>query len=217
MIIHDFTDRNSLLNQFVAELRDSNIQRDRMRFRKNLVRIGEILAYELSKTLMYEKVKIKTPLGVSTTSLLNSKPVICSILRAALPLHNGILNYFDAADSAFISAFRKHSQKDSSFEIVVEYMAIPDINDKILIISDPMLATGQSLLNVYDALKEQGSPKEIHVVSVIGAREGIENIRKNLPENTKMWIAEVDETLDERKYIIPGLGDAGDLAFGGKL
>ncbi len=217
MIIHHLEKNNSILNKFISEIRDKNIQKDPLRFRRNIERIGEVLSYELSKNLNYSETKITTPLGSKSINLHNKKIVICSILRAGLPLHQGLLNYFDDADNAFISAYRHHPNNDAEFEIVVEYFAAPSFDDKILILADPMLATGQSLVEGYEAIKKQLNIEEIHIVSVIGAREGIEYVKNNFPENTHLWIAAIDEELNEKGYIIPGLGDAGDLAFGGKL
>ncbi len=214
MIVHDFSKENSVLNHFVAELRDIAIQKDSMRFRRNLERIGEVLAYELSKTLQYKKVEVQTPLAKKETQLLQNQPVICTILRAGLPLHLGMLNYFDQSETTFVSAFRKEGKE---FEIVVEYLATPDLNGKTLIIADPMLATGESMISVYNVLKKQGVPKEIHVVAAIGSKEGVTYISKYFPENTQLWIAAIDPILNDKKYIVPGLGDAGDLAFGKKL
>lgn len=216
MEIHHLLDQNTIANKFIAELRDKNIQKDRMRFRKNIERLGEILAYELSKHLSYTKTAIETPLGTAQTSVPNEDLVICSILRAGLPLHNGILNYFDTADNTFISAYRHHiSEKE--FEIKVEYLASPSLEGKTLILADPMLATGGSFLNVFRALKPMGTPKDIHLVSVIGARPGIEFLDRHLPEDAKLWIAVIDKELNDHGYIIPGLGDAGDLCFGTKV
>lgn len=217
MIVHDFSKENSILNHFVAELRDIKIQKDSMRFRKNLERIGEVLAYELSKTLHYHKQEIETPLAIKESLLLQEQPVICTILRAGLPLHLGMLNYFDQSETTFVSAFRTHPEEGKEFEIVVEYLATPDLNGKTLIIADPMLATGESMISVYDVLKKQGIPNEIHIVAVIGSEEGVEFIAKHFPKNTHLWIAAIDPILNDKKYIVPGLGDAGDLAFGKKL
>ncbi len=214
MIVHDFSKENSVLNHFVAELRDISIQKDSMRFRKNLERIGEVLAYELSKTLQYKKVEVQTPLAKKEVQLLRNQPVICTVLRAGLPLHLGMLNYFDQSETTFVSAFRKEGKE---FEIVVEYLATPDLNAKTLIIADPMLATGESMISVYNVLKKQGVPKEIHVVAAIGSKEGVAYISKYFPKNTQLWIAAIDPILNDKKYIVPGLGDAGDLAFGKKL
>ena len=217
MIIHHLEKNNSILNKFISEIRDKNIQKDSLRFRRNIERIGEVLAYELSKNLNYSETKTTTPLGNKSINLPNKKIVICSILRAGLPLHQGLLNYFDDADNAFISAYRHHPNNDAEFEIVVEYFAAPSFDDKILILADPMLATGQSLVEVYEAIKKQRNIEEIHIVAVIGATEGIEFIKNNFPENTHLWIAAIDDKLNDKGYIIPGLGDTGDLAFGEKL
>ncbi|RXP61376.1 uracil phosphoribosyltransferase [Lutibacter sp. HS1-25] len=208
--------QNSLLNKFIAEIRDENVQKDSMRFRRNIERIGEILAYELSKSLSYKSETITTPLGTKIVQSLQNEVVLCSILRAGLPLHNGLLNYFDNAENAFISAYRKHTS-ETDFEIVVEYSASPNLENKTLILVDPMLATGQSLVSVFEGLKKHGTPKEIHLVCVIGATDGIKYIEEHLPENTKLWIATVDQKLNSKGYIVPGLGDAGDLSYGQKL
>ena len=217
MKIHHLVQNNSVLNTFLSEIRDKKIQKDSMRFRRNIERIGEILAYELSKSLSFSKNSVETPLGKKESFLIADSLVVCSILRAGLPLHQGILNYFDTAENAFISAFRHHPSNDERFEIVVEYLASPILDGKTLLLADPMLATGQSLVAVFEALKKLGTPKEIHLISVIGAREGINFIEKHFPENTHLWIATIDATLNEKGYIVPGLGDAGDLAFGTKL
>ncbi len=216
MLIHNFTETSSILNNFVAELRDIQIQKDALRFRRNLERIGEILSYELSKQLNYTSKKINTPLGQKDMRVPQKNLVLCSILRAGLPLHQGILNYFDDIENAFISAYRKH-QTDIDFDIIVEYLASPSLNDKTLILADPMLATGNSLVAVYNVLKKLGNIKEIHIVAVIAATEGIRYIQDFFPDNTHLWVAAVDYQLNEKGYIIPGLGDAGDLAFGSKL
>lgn len=217
MKIINFDNNNSILNHFIAQLRDKTVQLDSMRFRNNIERIGEILAYELSKSLTYESKEVITPLGIKKSFLFKDDIVICSILRAGIPLHNGLLNYFDNASSSYISAYRKHKENSNDFEIIVEYLASPDLTNKTLIIADPMLATGSSLLTVYNSILKNGKPKNIHIVSVIGSTEGIHFLNKNLPKNTTLWIAAVDEKLNEKGYIIPGLGDAGDLAFGKKL
>ena len=217
MIVHSLEKENSILNTFIAELRDENIQKDAMRFRRNVERIGEITAYELSKVLDYKSNIITTPLGKKETKLIHEDIVLCSILRAGLPLHQGLLNYFDAAESAYISAYRKHFENSNDFEIVVEYFASPSLKNKTLILADPMLASGNSLVAVYEALLKGGVPDKIHIVAVVAAKEGIEFIKNHFPENTELWIATIDDTLNEKGYIIPGLGDAGDLAFGEKL
>lgn len=216
MTIHHISENNSILNQFLAELRDSSLQTDRMRFRKNIERVGEILGYELSKTLTYRQKLVQTPLGEANLQIPEEEVVLCSILRAGIPLHNGLLNYFDNAENSFISAYRHHLN-EKEFEIKVEYLTSPSLEGKTLILADPMLATGRSFLNVFQALKPMGEPKMIHLVSVIGAKPGIDFLQKELPENVHLWIATIDELLNEKGYIIPGLGDAGDLAFGPKL
>lgn len=217
MIIHNFTESNSLLNQFVSELRDVNIQRDSMRFRRNIERIGEILSYELSKTLDYRVSTVQTPFGNKPMALAINNLVLCSVLRAGLPLHQGLLNYFDGAENAFISAYRHHPNGKDEFEVIVKYFAAPALGGKTLILTDPMLATGKTLENVLKSLKTHGEPKSIHIISVIGSREGIEYVSNVFPENTQLWIAAIDDELTAKGYIIPGLGDAGDLAFGVKL
>lgn len=216
MQVHHLLEKNSVANRFVAELRDINIQKDRMRFRKNIERLGEILAYELSKSLSYDIKTIPTPLGEAKIPLPEEEIVICSILRAGLPLHNGILNYFDTANNTFISAYR-HQISEKEFEIKVEYLASPSLEDKILILADPMLATGGSMVNVYNALKPMGTPMKTHLVSIIGAKAGIDFVATQLPGDCELWIAAIDKDLDEHGYIVPGLGDAGDLSFGSKL
>ncbi|MFY9241604.1 MAG: uracil phosphoribosyltransferase [Polaribacter sp.] len=217
MTIHHICENNSILNTFILEIRDKNIQKDSLRFRRNIERIGEILGYELSKNLSYSDTFVETPLGKKEMTLSNNNIVLCSILRAGLPLHQGLLNYFDKAENAFISAYRHHPNNNKDFEIVVEYFASPEIENKTLLLADPMLATGQSLVAVYEAIKSHGNPKEIHIIAVIGAKEGVAFIEKNFPENTHLWIATIDNVLNDKGYIVPGLGDAGDLAFGEKL
>ncbi|KOY51526.1 uracil phosphoribosyltransferase [Polaribacter dokdonensis] len=217
MKLHYIGENNSVLNSFIAEIRDKNTQKDSLRFRRNIERIGEVLGYELSKQLSYSSVYIETPLGKKKMQLSYNDLVLCSILRAGLPLHQGLLNYFDKAENAFISAYRSHKKNDEKFEIVVEYFASPEIENKTLLLADPMLATGKSLVAVYEAIKKKSTPKEIHIVAVIGSKEGVDFIAENLPENTHLWIAAIDSNLNSKGYIIPGLGDAGDLAFGSKL
>ena len=217
MHIHHIGKNNSILNTFIAELRDTTVQKDSLRFRRNIERIGEVLGYELSKDLTYINKDISTPLGIKPTNIIENEVVLCSILRAGLPLHNGLLNYFDKAENAFISAYRHHPNNDAEFEIVVEYFASPEIENKTLLLADPMLATGQSLVAVYEAIKKYGTAKEIHLVSVIGSQEGVDFIKNHFPENTHLWIADIDADLNEKGYIVPGLGDAGDLAFGTKM
>jgi len=216
MIINVLDQKNSILNKFIAEIRDAETQKDSMRFRRNIERIGEILAYELSQSLEFENSVVSTPLGTKIVKVPKNNIVLCSILRAGLPLHNGLLNYFDEAENGFISAYRKHIN-ETEFEIVVEYFASPNLDGKILILADPMLATGQSIVSVYDGLKKHGTPKEIHLACAIGSVEGIEYVKNHFPENTKLWIGTVDDKLNDKGYIVPGLGDAGDLSFGYKL
>ncbi|MHA7942487.1 uracil phosphoribosyltransferase [Formosa sp. 3Alg 14/1] len=217
MQIHNLSTENTILNVFMSELRDKTIQKDNMRFRRNIERIGEILAYELSKSLHYNSTSVDTPLDMAKVDLPENDIVICSILRAGIPLHNGLLNYFDAAENAFISAYRQHKSSPKSFEIVVEYLACPSLENKTLILADPMLATGQSMVATFEALKPFGTPKEIHLVSVIGAQQGVDYIENHFNADAHLWIATVDESLNEKGYIVPGLGDAGDLCFGEKL
>ncbi|MEN8187946.1 MAG: uracil phosphoribosyltransferase [Bacteroidota bacterium] len=204
---------NSVLNNFLAEIRDAKIQKDSMRFRRNIERIGEVLSYEMSKNLNFETQTVKTPLGEKDINLINNKLVLCSVLRAGLPLHRGILNYFDSIENAFISAYRHHTNEDD-FYINVEYLASPSLDNKTLILADPMLATGSSLVAVYKSLKKLGEIKQIHIISVIAAQEGIDFIEKHFPKDTNLWVATIDQKLNSKGYIIPGLGDAGDLAFG---
>jgi len=216
MHINILDSKNSILNKFIAEIRDEVLQKDSLRFRRNIERIGEIIAYELSQSLTYNSEVVNTPLGSKTIQLPKKDVVLCSILRAGLTLHNGLLNYFDDAENGFISAYRKHTS-ETEFEINVEYFASPNLDGKTLILADPMLATGQSLVSVFEGLKKHGTPKEIHLACVIGAKEGIEYVKKHFPENTTLWIATIDENLNNKGYIVPGLGDAGDLCFGEKL
>lgn len=217
MQIHYLSEKNSILNHFLGEIRDVSVHNDAMRFRRNIERIGEIMAYEISKNLDYKEIAIQTPLGIKKTTQIADSIVLCSILRAGLSMHLGFLNYFDKAENGFISAYRYHPNNDDYFEIKVEYQAIADINDKCLLLVDPMLATGQSIIAVYKRLMERGTPKEIHIAVTIAAPEGIAYLQQHLPENCHLWIAALDEKLNEHSYIIPGLGDAGDLAYGIKL
>ena len=207
---------NTIFNQYIAEIRDEKIQKDPMRFRRNLERLGEIFAYEISKTFSYHSVDVTTPLGVKTMQLMDEQPILATILRAGLPLHQGMLNVFDHADNAFISAFRKHYM-DGTFDIQIDYMSAPDMNDRILIICDPMLASGQSMVCTYNEIMKQGHPKYIHIVSVIASTQGVEYLRSNLPDiDCTIWLGAVDDELTVQSYIVPGLGDAGDLAYGCK-
>uniref|UniRef100_UPI00404955D7 uracil phosphoribosyltransferase n=1 Tax=Flavobacterium sp. TaxID=239 RepID=UPI00404955D7 len=217
MHIHYISANNSVLNHFLAQIRNVEVQNDSMRFRRNIERIGEIMAYELSKNLSYKSVEIQTPLGIKSTTEIEDSLVLCSILRAGLALHNGFMNVFDNAENGFVSAFRYHPNHDSAFEIKVEYQAAPDFENKILILIDPMLATGQSMVAVLNTLLANQKPKEIHIAVTIAAPEGIDYLEANLPEHCHLWVAALDDKLDENNYIVPGLGDAGDLAYGSKL
>lgn len=217
MRVHHLSEQNSILNHFLAQLRDITVQNDRMRFRRNIERIGEIMAYELSKTLAFAPVDITTPLGVKPTTTVSESVVLCSILRAGLPMHLGFLNYFDEAENGFISAYRHHYNNDDAFDILLEYQAIPDLNGKTLLLLDPMLATGQSMAAVLLKLLEKSRPSSVHLASIIAAPEGVAHLQETLPDSCTLWIASLDEKLNEKKYIVPGLGDAGDLAYGPKL
>ena len=208
--------QNSIFNHFIREIRDVKIQNDSMRFRRNIERIGEIFAYEISKKMEYKTKDITTPLGISTESLIKEKPVLATILRAGLPLHQGLLNYFDSSENAFISAYRKH-KKGGNFEIKIEYMASPDLDGKTLILCDPMLASGSSMILAIEAILTRGTPKHIHIVSVISSSQGVEYVKENIPmQNCTLWLGAEDEEMTAQSYIVPGLGDAGDLAFGEK-
>jgi len=217
MHIHYISEGNSILNHFLAEIRDVNIQKDSMRFRKNMERIGEIMAYELSKSLDYKNIAVQTPLGTKHTTTIAEPIVLCSILRAGLALHQGFMSFFDAAENGFVSAYRHHYNNDDKFEILVEYQAAPSFEGKNLVLIDPMLATGQSIVAVLKKLHLEQKPKEIHIAIVIAAPEGINYLEKNLPSTCHLWVASLDDKLNEKNYIIPGLGDAGDLAYGEKL
>ncbi|MCS3796670.1 uracil phosphoribosyltransferase [Niastella sp. OAS944] len=205
----------SLISGWISEIRDVQIQSDRMRFRRNLERIGEIAAYEISRKLVYEEKEVQTPLGISQCKVLKDQPVLATILRAGLPLHQGLLNYFDKADNAFISAYRKHNH-DGSFEISLDYISCPELENRVVIISDPMLATGSSLVKTIQYLRDEGHPSEIHVVVAIACTVGIEYVKRSEP-HVKIWCGAIDEELTAKGYIVPGLGDAGDLAFGTKV
>ena len=217
MQIHYLSENNSVLNHFLGQIRDVNVQNDSMRFRRNIERIGEIMAYEMSKNFNYRDVEIKTPLGIKKTTEIHEELVLCSILRAGLSLHLGFLNYFDNVENGFVSAYRHHYNNDDAFDIKVEYQAVPSIADKTLLLIDPMLATGQSMVAVFNKLIEKEKPKEIHIAVIIAVPEGIEYLKKYLPDYCHLWIATLDEKLNEKNYIVPGLGDAGDLAYGRKL
>jgi uracil phosphoribosyltransferase len=217
MTIHYISEQNSILNHFLTQIRDVVIQKDSMRFRKNIERIGEIMAYELSKNLEYKAIDVQTPLAIKHTTTIADNVVLCSILRAGLALHTGFMNIFDAAENGFVSAYRHHLNNDDAFEILVEYQAAPSFEDKILILIDPMLATGQSIVAVLEKLLLDQKPKEIHIAVIIATPEGIAYLNQNLPDNCHLWVAALDEKLNEKNYIVPGLGDAGDLAYGSKL
>jgi uracil phosphoribosyltransferase len=208
--------QHSIFNSFIAEIRDENVQKDSMRFRYNMERIAEILGYELSKKMNTKTIEVQTPLGISEEHVLAEAPVLATILRAGLAMHNGLLRMFDNSDSAFISAFRKHTTPEE-FEIYVEYLAAPLLDGRVWIISDPMLATGSSMVTVYKALLKSGKPSKVYIVSAIATPDAIDLIKRTLPENTEIWVGAIDAELTAQSYIVPGLGDAGDLAFGIKV
>jgi uracil phosphoribosyltransferase len=216
-MVINLSQNHSLVSNWVGELRSTEIQTDRMRFRRNLERIAEVAAYEISQELEWEEVEIQTPLGIATCKTLKAQPVLATILRAGLPMHNGMLNYFDRADNAFISAYRKH-HRDGTFEINLEYMSCPPLAGRVVIISDPMLATGSSLVKTIHYMKTEGegAPAQIHIVVAIACSVGIEYVQREQPD-VKIWCGEIDDELTAKGYIVPGLGDAGDLAFGTKL
>ena len=215
-MIHHLGDQNSLLHSFIAEIRDEQIQVDPLRFRRNLERVGEIFAYEISKELAYADKEVKTPLGTAEVQMLTDEIVLGTILRAGLPIHQGLLNYFDRAENAFISAYRVY-EKDGTFNIRFEHISGPRIDDKVVILSDPMLATGASAVLAYEALLGKGKPKHVHLACIIASKEGIENVRRKLPiHKTSIWVGAIDDELTSKAYIVPGLGDAGDLPFGSK-
>lgn len=213
--VHVLNQSKSIFNQFISEIRDIEVQKDAMRFRRNLERIGEVMAYELSKGLNYGSVEITTPLGVATEQLVDDHIVLATVLRAGLPMHNGFLNLFDRAGNAFVSAFRK-SHDGGDIEVEVEYISTPNLDGKVLIIVDPMLATGKSLLLAYKALLTRGTPVRTHVAAAIGSRAGLKYLQENMPSDTQFWLGALDKELNTLSYIVPGLGDAGDLAYGVK-
>jgi|TARA_B110000459_G_C16625649_1_gene505401 uracil phosphoribosyltransferase len=215
MEIINLGETNSIFNQFISEIRNVAVQNDRMRFRKNCERMGEIMAYEISKTFTYNAQDITTPLGTAQINLMNEQPVLSTILRAGLTLHQGLLNYFDNADNALVSAYRKHHE-DGSFVIEAEYMASPNLQNRIVILSDPMLASGASILEIYKLLVQKGTPKKLHLAILIASKEGLDFVEKYLPKNTTVWVGAIDNELNAQSYIVPGLGDAGDLAYGTK-
>lgn len=214
-MVINLSQQHSLISNWVSELRNVDVQNDRMRFRRNLERIGEVIAYEISKKLEWEEKEITTPLGISNCKVLKDQPVLATILRAGLGMHNGLLNYFDKGENAFISAYRKH-HADGTFEISLEYMSCPDLDNKVVIISDPMIATGASLIKTLQHLKDEGDIKEVHIVCAIGCTVGIEYVLREVPKAT-IWCGDIDDELTAKGYIVPGLGDAGDLAFGQKM
>ncbi|MDF2386923.1 uracil phosphoribosyltransferase [Nostoc ellipsosporum NOK] len=214
-MVINLSEQHSLVSNWVSELRNVDVQGDRMRFRRNLERIGEIAAYEISKVLAFEEKEIQTPMGTSVSKVLQQQPVLATILRAGLPMHQGLLNYYDKADNAFISAYRKHN-KDGSFEISLDYISCPELENRVVIVSDPMLATGSSLVKTIHFLREEGHPREIHIVAAIACTVGIEYVKREEPGVT-IWCGDIDDELTAKGYIVPGLGDAGDLAFGVKV
>lgn len=216
-MLNHLTQQYSILSDIISELRDKVVQQDRMRFRKNLERVGEIAAYELSKALPHKAAEINTPLGVAEAKLIADQPVLATILRAGLPMHQGMTNVFDKADHAFISAYRKHSlETEDDFTIEIEYLSCPDLNNRVVILCDPMLATGSSIVAAYHTLRTAGEPAAFHVVSAIASVEGIDFVERGI-DGVHIWTGAVDEELTAKGYIVPGLGDAGDLAFGTKM
>ncbi|MFZ1617600.1 MAG: uracil phosphoribosyltransferase [Flavobacteriales bacterium] len=215
-MVTEISKQNTVANRFLAEMRDLGIQKDAMRFRRNLERMGEVLAYEMSKTLDYTEEEVVSPLGEARMMLHADNPVLATILRAGIPLHQGMLNYFDRADNAFVSAYRKHRKGEDGFDVEVEYLSGPSIEDRVLVLNDPMLASGRSMVLVYKAMLRLGKPKAVHVVSVIASTEGVEYAKKHLPASTRYWLGAIDEEMTAEAYIVPGLGDAGDLAYGPK-
>jgi uracil phosphoribosyltransferase len=213
-MVYNLSDQQSLITQWVSEIRDIELQKDRLRFRRNMERIAEVAAYEISKQLPFVTKNIITPLGESEIRVMEEQPVLATILRAGVPMHTGLLNFFDKADNAFIAAYRKH-HRDGSFEIEQHYITCPSLKDRALIIADPMLATGASLILALETLLNYGTPTQVHIVSAIACSEGIENVERKFPE-VSIWAGAIDEELTARGYIVPGLGDAGDLAFGSK-
>jgi uracil phosphoribosyltransferase len=215
-MVHNISSQASVLNTFLAQIRSVEIQKDPLRFRRNMERIAEILGYEVSKRLVYHETEVVTPLGKAKIDLPKENPLLATILRAGLSMHQGLLNYFDQSESAFISAYRKHSTAEE-FEIYVEYMAAPNLDNKTWIISDPMLATGSSMVTVYQAMLRYGNPKRIFIVSAISTPQALDYVKKHLPENTEIFVGAIDQELTAQSYIVPGLGDAGDLAYGEKI
>lgn len=213
---HILSGQGSIIDRYIAQLRDVTVQGDRMRFRRNLERIGELMAYEISRKLEWKASTVTTPLGEADVLVLSPSPLLATILRAGLPLHQGMLNVFDDADNAFISAYRMNHRADGSFDVRVEYLSSPSIEGRVVILSDPMLATGMSMILAYKALLRKGNPTHTHLVTAIASRQGMDYAVKHLPKNTTLWVGAVDEELTAQSYIVPGLGDAGDLAYGAK-
>lgn len=217
MIINNLSDSISIFNQYLAEIRDEAIQKDPLRFRRNLQRLGEVFGYEISKTLDYKVMDVKTPLGIAKVPVLKQQPVLATILRAGLPLQQGLLNIFDRAENAFISAYRKYDD-EGEFHIEFEYLATPDLNEKVVMITDPMLASGASMEIAYKAMMQKGEPKHVHLVSIIASRKGVDYVKSKIQaKNVTLWVGAIDEEMTMKSYIVPGLGDAGDLAFGPKI
>ena len=217
MTLHILNQQNTVLNKFIAQIRDKRIQQDSMRFRRNLERIGEVTAYEISRELAYRTREVETPLGVANVEEIDDRLVIATILRAGLPYHQGFLNYFDDAENACVSAYRK-SKKDGTVTVKVEYISCGSLEEKTLLLVDPMLATGSSLVLAYEAMCERcGIPAKLHVAAVIASEQGVDYASRHLPQEATLWVAAVDEELTSRSYIVPGLGDAGDLAYGEKI
>ncbi len=214
-MVINLSEKHSLVSNWLSELRDVEIQEDRQRFRRNLEKIGEVSAYEISKKLSWVEREVTTPLGISACRVLDKQPVLATILRAGLAMHNGLLNYFDKADNAFISAYRKH-RPDGTFEISLDYISCPEMENRVVIISDPMLATGSSLVKTIQFIREEGSPSEIHIVCALACTVGVEYVLRAEPKAT-IWCGDIDDELTAKGYIVPGLGDAGDLAYGVKV
>ena len=215
--IHNLEKTDSVFNQYMAELRDAVIQQDRMRFRRNLERIGEVMAYEISKSFEYDDEEVATPLGIKQIRTMHEQPVIATILRAGLPFHNGMLSMFDQADSAFIAAYRKYDKNEEDSEIRVEYFSSPDIEDRILIVCDPLLATGESIVKTLNGLMEDMMPKEIHIAVAVASQDGLDYVERTMSRlPVTIWVGSIDEELTARAYVVPGIGDVGDLAYGEK-
>lgn len=216
MEVYNFADHQSVVNQYMLEMRSVDIQKDPMRFRRNLERVGQIMAYEISRRLRYETVEVTTPLAKAACKRVADKVVIGTILRAGLPFHHGFLSYFDYAENAFVSAYRKYREKGDTFDVLVEYLASPGLDGKTLILVDPMLATGTSMDLAYRALLTKGKPEHIHVAAAIASQQAVDYVKANLPEETTVWVGAIDPLINDHSYIVPGLGDAGDLAYGVK-